>query len=183
MSKQKPLRDILDDAVNRVKFTTENLPLLYEDSELYGEADVMDLEFPDDIQEFMLLMSRIEDIIAAGRKIKEQMTIELGERYSGQAIKNAGKVIVGRPTMSYKPYDKEKVLDYLGDDWRSVVRPEFRVTGVKAVAEKRGDDPNVIMESLFERVITNNAVTILPESKAPKYLQELDEGEVKELGK
>jgi len=39
------------------------------------------------------------------------------------------------------------------------------------------------MESLFEKVITNNNVTILPESKAPKYLQQLDEGEVKELGK
>ena len=63
MSKQKPLRDILDDAVNRVKFTTENLPLLYEDSELYGEADVMDLEFPDDIQEFMLLMSRLKILL------------------------------------------------------------------------------------------------------------------------
>ena len=182
MSKQKPLKDILNDALDRVKFTTENLPLLYND-EMYGEADIMDLEFPEDIQEFMLLLSRVEDIISAGRKIKEQMTIELGDRYSGQAIKNAGKVIIGRPTMSYKPYDKEKVLDYLGDDWRSVVRPEFRITGVKAIAEKRGDDPNVIIESLFERVITNNAVTILPESKAPKYLQEINEGEVKKLGK
>ena len=182
MSKQKPLKDILNDALDRVKFTTENLPLLYND-EMYGEADIMDLEFPEDIQEFMLLLSRVEDIISAGRKIKEQMTIELGDRYSGQAIKNAGKVIIGRPTMSYKPYDKEKVLDYLGDDWRSVVRPEFRITGVKAIAEKRGDDPNVIVESLFEKVITNNAVTILPESKAPKYLQEIDEGEVKKLGK
>ena len=182
MSKQKPLKDILNDALDRVKFTTENLPLLYND-EMYGEADIMDLEFPEDIQEFMLLLSRVEDIISAGRKIKEQMTIELGDRYSGQAIKNAGKVIIGRPTMSYKPYDKEKVLDYLGDDWRNVVRPEFRITGVKAIAEKRGDDPNVIIESLFERVITNNAVTILPESKAPKYLQEINEGEVKKLGK
>lgn len=182
MSKQKPLKDILNDALDRVKFTTENLPLLYND-EMYGEADIMDLEFPEDIQEFMLLLSRVEDIISAGRKIKEQMTIELGDRYSGQAIKNAGKVIIGRPTMSYKPYDKEKVLDYLGDDWRNVVRPEFRITGVKAIAEKRGDDPNVIVESLFEKVITNNAVTILPESKAPKYLQEIDEGEVKKLGK
>ena len=182
MSKQKPLKDILNDALDRVKFTTENLPLLYND-EMYGEADIMDLEFPEDIQEFMLLLSRVEDIISAGRKIKEQMTIELGDRYSGQAIKNAGKVIIGRPTMSYKPYDKEKVLDYLGDDWRNVVRPEFRITGVKAIAEKRGDDPNVIVESLFEKVITNNAVTILPESKAPKYLQKIDEGEVKKLGK
>ena len=54
---------------------------------------------------------------------------------------------------------------------------------VSKLWQRRGDDPNVIMESLFERVITNNSVTILPESKAPKYLQELDEGEVKELGK
>jgi|TARA_B100000900_G_scaffold280617_1_gene240040 hypothetical protein len=184
MSKQKPLRDILDDAVNRVKFTTENLPTLHLDEDgSVTNQDIVDLDFPEDIQEFMLLLSKVEDVIAAGRKIKEQMTIELGDRYSGQAIRNAGKVIVGRPSTSYKPYDKEKVLDYLGDDWRSVVRPEFRVTGVKAVAESRGDDPNVIMESLFEKVITNNNVTILPESKAPKYLQQLDEGEVKELGK
>lgn len=184
MSKQKPLRDILDDAVDRVKSTTENLPTLQLDEDgTVTSQDIVDLDFPEDIQEFMLLLSKVEDVITAGRKIKEQMTIELGDRYSGQAIKNAGKVIVGRPSTSYKPYDKEKVLDYLGDDWRSVVRPEFRVTGVKAVAEKRGDDPNVIMESLFERVITNNNVTILPESKAPKYLQQLNEGEVKELGK
>jgi hypothetical protein len=184
MSKQKPLRDILDDAVNRVKSTTEVLPTLQldEDGSVTNE-DIVDLDFPQDIEEFMLLMSKIEDVILSARKIKEQMTIQLGDRYSGQAIKNAGKVIVGRPSTSYKPYDKDRVLDYLGEDWRSVVRPEFRVTGVKAVAEKRGDDPNLIMESLFEKVITNNNVTILPESKAPKYLQELNEGEVKELGK
>ena len=62
MSKQKPLRDILDDAVNRVKFIIENLPLLYQDKDLYGEADVMDLEFPEDIQEFMLLRQGLKTL-------------------------------------------------------------------------------------------------------------------------
>ena len=44
----------------------------------------------------------------------------------------------------------EKVLDYLGEDWRAVVRPEFRITGVKAVAESRGDDANVIVTKFIE---------------------------------
>ena len=78
-------------------------------------------------------------------------------------------------------YDKEKVLDYLGEDWRAVVRPEFRITGVKAVAESRGDDANVIVESLFQKVITNNNLTILPESKAPKWMKELEDGEEQDL--
>lgn len=182
MNKQLPLNEILADAVNRVKFTAENLELTYGNEEADIEiTDLMDIEFPEDIQEFMTLMRKIEDVISAGRKIKERMQVELGERYDGKAVKVEGKVIVGRPSTTYKPYDKDKVLDYLGDDWRAVVRPEFRLTGIKAVAKERGQDPNTIVESLFFKEITNNNVTILPESKAPKYLQALEDGEEKDL--
>ena len=73
-------------------------------------------------------------------------------------------------------------MDYVGDDWKLVVNPTFRTTGIKALAKQRGDNPQVIFESLFEQV-ENDTVTILPEMKAPKYLQKLDDGEVKELGK
>lgn len=179
---QSPYNEILDDAVNRVKFTANNLELTYdnEDSNI-EESDIMDIEFPEDIADFMTLMRKVEDVIAAGRKIKERMTIELGERYEGRAIKINEKVIVGRPSTTYKPYDKEKILDYLGEDWRAVVRPEFRLTGIKAVATKRGEDPNTIVESLFYKEVTNNNVTILPESKAPKYLQALEDREEKDL--
>ena len=79
---QSPYNEILDDAVNRVKFTANNLELTYdnEDSNI-EESDIMDIEFPEDIADFMTLMRKVEDVIAAGRKIKERMTIELGERY------------------------------------------------------------------------------------------------------
>lgn len=179
---QSPYNEILDDAVNRVKFTAKNLELTYnnEDSNI-EESDIMDIEFPEDIADFMTLMRKVEDVISAGRKIKERMQIELGKRYDGKAVKVEGKVIVGRPSTTYKPYDKDKVLDYLGDDWRAVVRPEFRLTGIKAVAKERGQDPNTIVESLFFKEITNNNVTILPESKAPKYLQALEDREEKDL--
>ena len=182
MDNQSSYKEILDDAVNRVKFTAENLELTYNnDDASIEETDIMDIEFPKDVTEFMTLLRKVEDVISAGRKIKERMTIELGERYEGKAIKVNEKVIVGRPSTSWKPYDKEKVLDYLGEDWRAVVWPEFRLTGIKAVASKRGDDPNTIVESLFYKEVTNNNVTILPESKAPKYLQALEDREEKEL--
>ena len=73
-------------------------------------------------------------------------------------------------------------MDYVGDDWKQVVNPTFRTTGIKALAQERGQDPQVIFESLFEQVETDN-ITILPEMKAPKYLQKLNDGEVRELGK
>lgn len=179
-----PLKEILDEAVNRVKSTAEKLPLLWDDTD--GSVvveDIVDLTFPEDIEEFMTLMRRVEDTISAGRKIKEQMQIELGKRYEGKVVREGRDVIVGRPSTTYKAYDKEKVLDYLGDDWRAVVRPEFRVTGVKAVAKERGDNPDVIVESLFQKVITNNNITVLPESKAPKWMKELEQGEERNLGK
>jgi|TARA_A100001011_G_C14126061_1_gene763372 hypothetical protein len=180
---QMPLSKILDEAVNRVKSTAEKLPLLWEDTDGSVVAeDIVDLAFPEDIEEFMTLMRRVEDTISAGRKIKEQMQIELGKRYEGKVVREGRDVIVGRPSTTYKPYDKEKVLDYLGDDWRMVVRPEFRVTGIKAVAKERGQDPDVIVESLFQRVITNNNISILPESKAPKWMKELEQGEERSLG-
>jgi len=184
IEKQMPLKEILDEAVNRVKYTAEKLPLLWDDTETdIRTEDIMELDFPEDISEFMTLMRRVEDVISAGRKVKEQMQIELGKRYEGKVVREGRDVIVGRPSTTYKAYDKEKVLDYLGDDWRAVVRPEFRVTGVKAVAKERGDNPDVIVESLFQRVITNNNITVLPESKAPKWMKELEQGEERNLGK
>lgn len=178
-----PLSKILDDAVDRVKSTAEKLPLLWEDTDGSVVAeDIVDLAFPKDIEEFMTLMRRVEDTISAGRKIKEQMQIELGKRYEGKVVREGRDVIVGRPSTSYKPYDKEKVLDYLGEDWRLVVRPEFRITGIKAVAKERGDNPDSIVESLFDKVITNNNISILPESKAPKWMQQLEQGEERNLG-
>lgn len=170
----------IDDALSRVSHTSKNIHLLDDDTIDISEEEIVDLEFPEDIVDFMTLQDKVTQVAKAVRLVQKKMKDELAYRYQGKAIRLPNKVIVGRPSKSYKPYDKDKVLDYLGDDWKEVVRPEFRITGVKAVAQQRGDDPNVIMESLFETVLTNE-VSILPEGKAPKYLQNLDIGEIKEL--
>jgi len=170
----------IDDALYRVSQTSKNIHLLYDEDLETNDEDIVDLEFPEDIVDFMTLQEKVADVARAVKLVQKKMKDELAYRYQGKAVRLPNKVIVGKPSKSYKPYDKDRVLEYLGDDWKEVVRPEFRITGVKAVAKQRGDDPNVIMESLFETVLTNE-VSILPEMKAPKYLQNLEIGEVKEL--
>ena len=50
------------------------------------------------------------------------------------------------------------------------------------MARKRGQDPWVILESLFEQV-EQPGIDIRPVNKAPKYLNDLDEGEIVQIDK
>ena len=93
------------------------------------------------------------------------------------------KIYRGRNSSKLVPYSKDKILDFLGDDWRAAVRPEFRTGAIKAIAKARGLDEKVIMESLFERVETET-LDVVPYIKAPKFLQEKlkKDSDVVELG-
>lgn len=140
-------------------------------------------EYPlSDINKFMELMNRVDQVKRAVSKIQQDMKDVLANEFKDKAVRVGDKIIVGKPNKTWKPYDKQKVMDYVGDDWQLVVNPTFRTTGIKALAKERGQDPNVIFESLFFAEETGN-VTILPESRAPKYLQQLSDLEVKQLGK
>ena len=139
-------------------------------------------EYPKDLNDFLHLMNKVDQVKKAVSKIQADMKAMLANDFKDKAVKVGDKVIVGKPQKTWKPYDKHKVMEYIGDDWKEVVTPTFRITGIRALAEQRGDDPMVIQESLFFQEESGN-VTILPENRAPKYLQALDNGEVKELNK
>ena len=140
-------------------------------------------EYPlSDINKFMELMNRVDQVKRAVTKLQSDMKQVLADEFKDKAVRVGDKIVVGKPQKTWKPYDKQKVMDYVGDDWQLVVNPTFRTTGIKALAKERGQDPSVIFESLFYAEETGN-VTILPESRAPKYLQKLEDLEVKELGK
>ena len=150
----------------------------------FGEEEQIDVEGLKEMsnEEIYQIIKGIDSISSNLRKAKKV----LGDALSGNLYNSAKRIgddiIIGKPKFTWKPYDKKKVIDYLGDDWELVVNPSFRVTGIKALAQKRGQDPWVILESLFEQVETPG-VNILPAFKAPKYMQELDDGEVIDLSK
>ena len=126
------------------------------------------------------IIKGIDSVTSNMRKLKKALGGTLSGNLYNSAKRIGDDIIIGKPKFTWKPYDKKKVIDYLGDDWELVVNPSFRVTGIKALAQKRGQDPWVILESLFEQVETPG-VNILPAFKAPKYMQELEDGEVIDL--
>jgi len=150
----------------------------------FGEEEQIEIEGLKEMsnEEIYQIIKGIDSISSNLRKAKKV----LGDALSGNLYNSAKRIgddiIIGKPKFTWKPYDKKKVIDYLGDDWELVVNPSFRITGIKAVAQRRGQDPWVILESLFEQVETPG-VNILPAYKAPKYMQELDDGEVIDLSK
>jgi hypothetical protein len=150
----------------------------------FGEEEQIEVEGLREMsnEEIYQIIKGIDNISSNLRQAKKV----LGDALSGNLYNSAKRIgddiIIGKPKFTWKPYDKKKVIDYLGDDWELVVNPSFRITGIKAVAQRRGQDPWVILESLFEQVETPG-VNILPAYKAPKYMQELDDGEVIDLSK
>ena len=148
-------------------FGTEE-DIVLEDMENYTNQDLYEL------------MRGVDSVTSNMRKLKKALGNALSGNLHNAAKRIGDDIIIGKPKFTWKPYDKKKVIDYLGDDWELVINPSFRVTGIKAVARKRGQDPWVILGSLFEQVETPG-INILPAYKAPKYMQELEDGEVIDL--
>jgi hypothetical protein len=70
------------------------------------------------------------------------------------------------------PYDSDKVIEWLGDDWQSAVRPAFRTSAIRRIAEDRGQNPNVVIESLFNTV-EDTGLDVNPIDRSPKFIQNL----------
>jgi hypothetical protein len=132
--------------------------------------------FPQSTQEQVELLYKVRSVKRAVAQLETEIKNNLAYEMQGKAKKVGNEVVIGKGTNTYKPYDVEKVLDYLGDDWKEAVRPAFRTTAIRHIAKERGDNPFVIFDSLFE-TITTGEISIVPEIKAPKKYQSLNDGE------
>jgi len=152
---------------------------------MFGDNEELDIpEISEmDAEQLAFLRDTIDSMRSDLSLLKSYVDQRIRGRLTGKAFRFADRVYRGRNGSKLVPYDKEKILDFLGDDWRAAVRPEFRTTAIKAIAKERGLNPNVIMESLFERVETES-LDVVPLNKAPKFLQEKlkNDSDVVELG-
>ena len=147
-----------------------------EDGRLMDELAEATEGLPTTNPELIELLYKVKSVKRAVTTLETKVKNSLSSNMQGKATKIGQDVVIGKGTNTYKPYDVEKVLNYLGDDWKMAVRPSFRITAIKKIAEDRGDNPFVIFDSLFETVITGD-VSILPQAKAPKKYQSLEDGE------
>jgi len=150
-------------------------------------GDNEDLDIPEiadmDADQLAYLREAIDTMKSDLSLMKSYVDDRIRGRLTGKAFRWGDKVYRGRNGSKLVPYSKDKILDFLGDDWRIAIRPEFRTTAIKAIAKERGLDEKVIMESLFERVETEQ-LDVVPVNKAPKFLKELldEDSKIVELG-
>jgi len=137
---------------------------------------------PTEAHDVMHLLHQIESIKSACNAAIKDIKDELLTRYDGKVVRIGEKILVGKYGRQWKAHDNDKVLDYLGSDYRAAVRPSFRKGGVEAVAKKRGDNPKVIWDSLFYEELTET-LTILDVNNpnTPKYMKELNDLEEKDV--
>lgn len=151
----------------------------------FGDNEELDIPEIDDMDADQLayLREMIDSMRSDLSLLKSLVDSRIRGRLKGKAFRWGDKVYRGKNGSKLVPYSKDKILDFLGDDWRTAVRPEFRTTAIKAIAKERGLDERVIMESLFERVETEQ-LDVVPVNKAPKFIRELldEDSKIVELG-
>ena len=172
---EKPIKSIAEitDLVKEIVALNYSV----DDDRLEDElAEVTEENLPTTNLELIELLYKVKSVKRAITTLETRVKNTLSSNMQGKATKIGNDVVIGKGTNTYKPYSVDKVLEYLGDDWKTAVRPSFRTTAIKKIAEDRGDNPYVIFDSLFETIITGD-VSIVPQSKAPKKYQSLQDGE------
>ena len=172
---EKPIKSIAEitDIVKEIVALNYSVDEDRLDDEL---AEVTEENLPTTNLELIELLYKVKSVKRAVTTLETRVKNTLSSNMQGKATKIGNDVVIGKGTNTYKPYSVDKVLEYLGDDWKTAVRPSFRTTAIKKIAEDRGDNPYVIFDSLFETIITGD-VSIVPQSKAPKKYQSLQDGE------
>tara|TARA_B100001996_G_scaffold377960_1_gene361365 strand:+ start:1374 stop:1910 length:537 start_codon:yes stop_codon:yes gene_type:complete len=163
------ITDIVKDIVN-VNYSQDDEEIISDEISMLTEG------LPTQNSELLELLYKVKSIKRAVTTLETKVKNELSAKMQGKATVVGSDVIIGKGTNSYKPYNVDKVLEYLGDDWKMAVRPSFRTTAIKKIAKDRGDNPYVIFDSLFETIITGD-VSIVPQMKAPKKYGTLKDGE------
>ena len=171
---EKPIESIAEitDMVKEIV----SLNYSVDEDRLEDELAEVTENFPTQNSELIELLYKVKSVKRAVTTLETRVKNTLSSNMQGKATKVGNDVVIGKGTNTYKPYSVDKVLEYLGDDWKTAVRPSFRTTAIKKIAEDRGDNPYVIFDSLFETIITGD-VSIVPQNKAPKKYQSLQDGE------
>lgn len=159
------------EAINRDKLI-EILAIAKDQRILYGDEE-LDLEDYAGLsaEELVLLRDEIDLLVRDARNLKSWIDDRIRGLLTNKVMRFGNRVFRGRNSSKLVPFDQDKVIDYLGEDWKAAVRPAFRTSAIKAIAEKRGQNPKVILDSLFERVETEN-LEVNPLNKSPKFIQE-----------
>lgn len=140
-------------------------------------------ELPDDLESLWARRRFLMTYMTAARAAMAQVDAGISELLDGAQARLDDYLVRVKPRRTLRVLDPETFWDWLADDARVCFRPDaVRVTSLKAVAEKRGLKPQVIFDSLIAYEEGDDAVEIVPLTKAPKFAQSMEHGEIRDKG-
>lgn len=140
----------------------------------YGNNEEVELEDVNELEtkNLVLLRDEVDNLSTDLRTMKRFIDQRLKGRLENKAFRFGERIFRGRNRTKMVPYDSDKVIEWLGDDWQSAVRPAFRTSAIRRIAEDRGQNPNVVIESLFNTV-EDTGLDVNPIERSPKFIQNL----------
>lgn len=136
---------------------------------------------PSDDEELWVLIGRVEAVARAARELADEMKNALAARLDGAALRFGYTILVASPQRTDRLVDPDALIDWLGDDWATVIpvtaSTRVRRRALEAVAEKRGVDPETVWDTFVETEWSEPRLQAMPVDRAPKWAQALSHGE------
>ncbi len=122
------------------------------------------------------LVAASQEVLAEIRRhmsvdIEELGTVRLGDALYQSRPKWARTIIEGQ---------EKPLLEWLGEDLKDAINATaVRITAVRAIAKKRGQEPEVVEQTfyLYGPINDEHVLTRTIESQAPKYFANMEHGD------
>lgn len=138
-------------------------------------------DLPADDEELWVLIGRVEAVARAARELAEDLRAGLARRLDGAALRFGDTILVASPQRTDRLVDPDALIDWLGDDWATVIpvtaSTRVRRRALEAVAEKRGVDPEVVWDTFVETEWSEPRLQAMPVDRAPAWARKLGHGE------
>lgn len=122
--------------------------------------------------------SEVERLYAAVRTIREYINNRFAAHLGRDSLRQGEEVFRVGSYPNRKPQDVDALWDFLGPDARKVIATErVRITALRAVAEQRGLDPEVVEDTFLETTWSEPRLQVVPITKARNWEQRLQSGE------
>ena len=151
--------------------------------EYFPSEDFDDLTSIDDLTYLDAMLGELRAAIDVVRKETKQRIDEGLREQNAKAFRRGEYIYRIGKVKDWHAIDVDRLAAWAGDDWRDVwsVTENTRVKklGLRALAEKRGQDLETLMGTFIREEEGDEELIVTKLDYAPKYLQEMGEGELR----
>lgn len=161
----------------------DDLVVLIKDAYWDEEADHSDEFFDDGIEELWEERKTLTGIIAAAKRVRDEIDKLIANKLGpATSVRLDDFQVKLAPSRRLRVIDPEGFKNWVGKDWDEVINvtsATLRVKALRAIAEKRDEDPDMALDAFCKWIEGEPRVTTIPIDKAPKYAQDMEHGETR----